>query len=76
MAKLIPFNKAVQKKMGVVITKNGPMIDKSRLTDNKKYVKPEKPEVKQLNKEIKEQKKQPVRITLAQKQRNEAIGIY
>lgn len=72
------------KSLGIVNTPKGAMvlkskltpIDKSKLTDNKKYVKPEKPEVKQLNKEIKEQAKQKPRLTVSQKNHNEARGIY
>lgn len=74
--KLVPFNKAAAKKLGVVTTKNGPMIDKSKLTDNKKFIKLEKPEVKQLNKEIKMQSESKPRLTVSEKQRRENRGIY
>lgn len=76
MAKLIPFKPSMLRQMGIVNTKNGPMIDKSKLVDNKKYVKPEKPEVKQLKKEVKEQAKQKPRISVEEKKRLEDRGIY
>jgi hypothetical protein len=74
--KLVPFKPSMLKQMGIVNTSKGPMIDKSKLVDNKKYVKPEKPEVKQLKKDIKEQAKQKPRITVEEKKRQEDRGIY
>lgn len=79
--KLIPFKPSMLKQMGIVNTSKGPMIDsrkldKSKLTDNKKFTKPEKPEVKQLKKEIKEQSKQKPRISVEEKTRLENRGIY
>ncbi len=85
MAKLIPFKPSMLKQMGIVSTKKGLMIDgsrlskpidKSKLTDNKKFVKQEKPEVKQLNKEVKEQAKQKPKMSAAERAHNEARGLY
>ncbi len=82
--KMVPFKPSMLKSLGIINTPKGAMvlkskltpIDKSKLTDNKKFVKQEKPEVKQLNKEIKEQAKIKPRMTVAQKQHNEARGIF
>lgn len=62
--------------MGIVNTSKGPMIDKSRLTDNKKYVKPEKPEVKEVKKEQKVISKMKPRTSKEEIERNEKRGIY
>lgn len=76
--KLIPFKPSMLKQMGIVNTPKGPMIDerKVKLTDNKKFVKPEKPEVKELNKEIKRQSDEKPRLTVSDKKRREDRGIY
>lgn len=80
--KMVPFKNSMLKQMGVVKTPKGLMIDssklndKQKLADKKKFAKPESPEIKQVNKEIKMQSEAKPRITISEKQRRENRGIY
>lgn len=77
MGKLIPFDKKIQKQMGWVNTKNGPMVDRSKLVDQKKYQKPVEKESKEAKKvEKKEIKVNRPKVSTEEKQRLEKRGIY
>ena len=69
-SKLVPFPKKWMKEMGIIVGKEGVLIDKQKLSDIKKFQQPkeEQPDTSP--------KKSNFRTDTGEKERAEKIGVY